>query len=74
MVPLEMPDSEDWQCIRFSPFFGHVMRPYTTDLYELHIVRDPKLDLFQPIFSIFPDLSIYSTKDLFSKHPTKDGL
>lgn len=39
------------------------------DLYELFLVRDPKLDLYQGIFSTFPDLQEYSMNDLYSKHP-----
>ena len=71
---LEMPDPEDWQYLNFSPIIGHEMRHFDADLYELCIVRDPKLEDFQPIFSIFPQLDVYSTKDLFSKHPRKAGL
>lgn len=39
------------------------------DLHELFLVQDPKLDLYQGIFSTFPDLQEYSMSDLYSKHP-----
>lgn len=35
----------------------------------MFLVQDPKLDLYQGIFSTFPDIHEYSTNDLFSKHP-----
>ena len=38
-------------------------------LYELFLVKDPKLDLYQGIFSTFPDLQEYSMNDLYTKHP-----
>lgn len=45
-------------------------------LYELFLVRDHKLDLYQGIFSTFPDFQEYSMNDLYSKHPdpAKDFL
>ncbi len=38
-------------------------------LYELFLVRDPQLDLYQGIFSTFPHLQEYSMNHLYSKHP-----
>jgi hypothetical protein len=45
------------------------MRDYMDDLYELFIVRKPELELYQGIFSTFPDLQEYSMNDIYSKHP-----
>ena len=45
------------------------MREYMDDLYELFIVRKPELELYQGIFSTFPDLHEYSMNDIYSKHP-----
>ena len=72
--PVEMHNSQDWQYLKFSPYLGYEMRHYHDGLYEMYIVRDPELEDFQCVFSTFPDLSVYRTKDLFSKHPTKDDL
>lgn len=38
-------------------------------LYELFIVRDPKLKLYQGVFNTFPDIEEWSMKDLYSRHP-----
>ena len=38
-------------------------------LYELFLVRDPKLELYQGIFNTFPDIQEWSMNDLYSKHP-----
>ena len=35
------------------------------------IVRDPDLEMYQGAFKINPDLHERSTRDLYSKHPTK---
>ncbi|GAB7357574.1 hypothetical protein MBLNU459_g0084t1 [Dothideomycetes sp. NU459] len=66
--------SEDWRFFKFSPFMGFEMREYSDGLYELVIVRDENLELFQAVFATFPHLQEYSTKDLYSKHPTKNDL
>ena len=47
------------------------LRQRTESNFELVVVRDPKLDLIQPIFVTFPELQEWPTRDLFSKHPTK---
>ena len=38
-------------------------------LYELFIVQDPKLKLYQGVFNTFPDIKEWSMKDLYSRHP-----
>ncbi len=64
---------EDWSYVTPHPNMGAVFRPFSKDMYELVIVRDPKLEDYQTCFKIFPDLQEYSLRDLFSKHPTKSG-
>ena len=72
--PVEMHSAKDWRYLKFSPFLGYEMRRYHDDLYELYIVKDPRLEDFQPVFSTFRDISVYRTKDLFSRHPSKLDL
>ncbi|KAF7861799.1 hypothetical protein EAF04_007682 [Stromatinia cepivora] len=71
---LQLTDREDWEYMSFSARMGVQLRPVVGELYELHFVRKPELEFSQGIFSTFPNLSEYSTKDLFSKHPTKENL
>lgn len=75
LLPIELnEDPKDWQYLRISPFLGHEFRADRDGLGELVIVRDPKLDIFQGVFSTFPGISEYPMKDLFEQHPTSPGL
>ena len=38
-------------------------------LYELFLLRDPKLDLYQGVFNTFPTIQEWSMNDLYSRHP-----
>ena len=69
-----MTDPDDWEYASFSPFMGCELRPFSEGLYEFYFVRDSKLADHQGIFSTFPTLTEFSSRDLYSKHPTKDGL
>lgn len=71
VLPIQPLDNEDWKYISPSPLLGHEFRPVADNLYELFIVRDPELDVYQAVFGTFPELNEYSMKDLYSKHPTK---
>ena len=71
---LEETDPEDWQYASFSPIMGYELRPFSEGLYEFFFVRSDSLPNSQGIFSTFPSLEEYSAKDLYSKHPTKEGL
>ena len=75
-LPTEPPEPEDWQYLNYNFYLGQEFRHLGGDLYEHVLVRtkDPKLSVFQGIFATFPHLQEYSTKDLYSKHPTKSGL
>ena len=45
------------------------MREVMEGLYELFLLRDPKLELYQGIFNTFPDINEWSMNDLYSRHP-----
>ena len=62
---------EDWSHIRPNPLGGTDFRPYAGDSYELYMVRDEKLDGYQPTFDVFPELSEYSIHDLLRRLPIK---
>lgn len=69
-LPRLAPAIKDWQYYYWHPSHSGIeLRDHKDGLYELFLVRDPKLDLYQGIFSTFPDIQEYSTNDLFSKHP-----
>lgn len=45
------------------------MREVVDGLYELFLVKDPDLKLYQGIFNTFPDIQEWSMNDLYSRHP-----
>ena len=69
------PDPEDWQYVCYCPLYNGIEWRSTSDeFYEMVVVRDPKLSKFQSCFKTFPNLHEWSTRDLYSKHPTKPHL
>ncbi|KAI9659318.1 MAG: hypothetical protein M1821_001576 [Bathelium mastoideum] len=74
MYALEALDREDWEYASFSPLMGCELRPFFDNLFEFVFVRREELRDFQGIFSTFPKMAEYRPQDLYSKHPTKEGL
>lgn len=68
------PD-EDWSYYSFRPGMGCVFEPRTkTGLYELVFRRQPEYERWQQIFHVYPSIDEFPTKDLWTKHPTREGL
>ncbi|KAI0381395.1 acetyl-CoA synthetase-like protein [Hypomontagnella monticulosa] len=64
------PSIRDWDYFYWHPTHSGIeMREYMDGLYELFLVRDPKLVLFQGIFTNFPDINEWSMNDLYERHP-----
>ncbi|KAL5341649.1 acetyl-CoA synthetase-like protein [Aspergillus crustosus] len=64
------PSIDDWPYFYWHPTHSGIeMRETADGFYELFIVRDSKLSLFQGVFNTFPDLSTWSMRDLYSRHP-----
>lgn len=53
---------------------GVEFREVSDGLYEQFMLRHPSTDAYHATWYTFPDLSEYSTNDLFSKHPTRPNL
>ncbi|TGO65714.1 hypothetical protein BCON_0001g00280 [Botryotinia convoluta] len=68
--------AEDWKYQCTHPAAGLEYRGFSDDdqLYEAVIVQNSDPEFEQSVFKLYPDLKEYSTKDLFSPHPTKEGL
>lgn len=66
--------SKDWNWIQPHPSLYVEFQHRFNDLYELVVIRNNTFDDHQPVFSLFPELQEYRTKDLFTSHPTKPGL
>lgn len=73
-TPLEKMEAADWEYMKFSSYMGADFRHHSDDLYELVIVRQQRLGLYQGIFCTYPELHEYPMKDLYSKHPSKPDL
>lgn len=73
-VPTEDLDRRDWEYLKFSPTLGYQMRYHSSNLFELCFFRQDHLDLYQSVFSTFPDRHKFSSNDLYSEHPTKTNL
>ena len=70
----ETVSAEDYRYHRFSPALGADFHEVGNGQYELIMVKKPEYELFQAIFSTFPELDVFHTKDLFTPHPVKEGL
>ena len=71
----EVRTTEDWGYVRYSPFNGSLFEPLHEDgLFEYIVVRRRELDLFQSVFSTFPDIDEFRTMDLFRAYPSKKDL
>ncbi|KAG4420085.1 hypothetical protein IFR04_006744 [Cadophora malorum] len=77
MFPLIRNKTEgdvDWSYIQIHPASNTELRHRFGDLHELVVVRKPENEKYQAIFTHFPHLQEYETRDLFSPHPTKPGF
>lgn len=73
--PYVVPQSpEDWRYIQILPDWGFELEYYENDTFEGVIKRRSKTRDFNGVFHSHPHLDEYRTKDLFSKHPTKQEL
>jgi thioester reductase-like protein len=72
--PSSIPaDKADFDYFEWSPRTGFVMEPQGDGTYELVIRRGPEPRV-QAVFYNFPELDVWHTKDLFTRHPTKPDL
>jgi len=71
---LQNTGDEDWEFYSFRPAMGLEIRRVADDLYEPIFVRQPTLQRWQQVFYVYPQLEEFSTKDLFSPHPSKPGF
>jgi hypothetical protein len=65
--------SDAWDYISFQKHAGAIFEKRIGDLHELVFVRDPDCAM-QQIFSLYPHLDRFETKDLWVEHPTHKGL
>ncbi|KAE8150923.1 hypothetical protein BDV25DRAFT_139358 [Aspergillus avenaceus] len=66
--------SWNWKYFEWPKYYNVCMRPHDEKNYELVIRRTVRSREIHAVFHLFPDLREWGTKDLFSKHPTEEGL
>ena len=75
LLPHQMlDDPKDWEYISLSPCLGHTFKDDRDGLGNLTIVRQPKYEMHQGVFSAFPEKEEHASGDLFEPHPHKAGL
>ncbi|MCJ1354060.1 MAG: hypothetical protein MMC33_004047 [Icmadophila ericetorum] len=60
----------DWSYIQIHPTVGAKFDPQPGDVFELVYERSPSAEPHQTVFTFYPDLNEFRTKDLFSRHPS----
>ena len=73
-VQAMVPTKEDWSYLEWHPVCKAEMQPALEGTYELVFPNDPSSRPHLPVFSNFPDVKEWRTKDLFKQHPTKPNL
>ena len=74
MLPVEALPSCDWAYFKYSESTGFRFDPIAQEEREMKIVYDKKVSSIQAIFTTFPGITEYHTKDLYVPHPNKQGL
>ncbi|KIW87610.1 uncharacterized protein Z519_11935 [Cladophialophora bantiana CBS 173.52] len=79
LIPLvELDDPElEWQYFHFHRWSGAEMRPIddSAGLYELFIKKiGVNVPGIQPVFELFPHLTEWPTRDIYTQHPHKPYL
>lgn len=70
--PLEINDEPtDWEYLTISKFLGHSFHKDRDGYSELIIGRAPEYEVFQGVFSTFPEKQEFASGDLFEQHPSR---
>ena len=64
----------DWNYIQIHPAVGAKFDPQPGEVFELVYERSPRTDPHQTVFTFYPELTEFRTKDLFSRHPLHPDL
>lgn len=75
LVPSLVPEDEaNWSYFEWNKAYGVEMQDLGDNLYEMVIPRQPNARDFKSIFHTYPEVSIYPTNDLYTRHPTNSHL
>jgi thioester reductase-like protein len=65
--------NEFWDSMRWYEDIGYRFEEISDGVFEHVIVNNKSTNKYQPIFDVFPELTEFHTKDLYSPHPTAAG-
>ncbi|KAJ5668943.1 NRPS-like protein biosynthetic cluster [Penicillium macrosclerotiorum] len=70
---LKYQEKDEWRYLEWNPYAGYEMRDMGDGYHEFVIPRGESRAA-HAVFHTYPDLKEYRTGDLFTQHPTKNGL
>ena len=71
-IPMLQVDREDWAYMAFEPnYSGIEWRQQGEDLFEMVFINKPDTLQYLAVFVLYPDITEWPTRDIWSKHPTK---
>lgn len=62
--------ARDWNYLQLHPAVGAKFDPQPDGAFELVFKKTPETEPHQTVFTMYPDLTEYRTKDLFTPHPS----
>ncbi|CZS91474.1 related to nonribosomal peptide synthetase MxcG (component of the myxochelin iron transport regulon) [Rhynchosporium graminicola] len=68
-----MGSSDLYDSLHYFDNIGYRFDEVSEGMFEHVIVNDERTNKYHHIFDVFPELSEYRTKDLYSPHPTAPG-
>jgi thioester reductase-like protein len=74
-IPSLIPeDPTDWGYFDWNEAYGVDMQDSGDDVFEMVIPRQENARDFKGIFHTYPDINVYPTNDLYTRHPTNPRL
>ena len=67
-------DSDGWNSVQAHPKDNIEFRKLYGNSYEAVLLRNPEFEEEQPVFKVFPKVKEWSTKDIFSPDPSREGF
>jgi aryl carrier-like protein len=67
-------DPANWGYFEWNDAYGIDMQDNGDSMFEMVIPRQPDARDFKGIFHTYPDISVYHTNDLYTRHPTHPRL
>lgn len=64
----------DWNYLQLHPAVGARFDPLPEGAFELVFKKTPEAEPHQTVFTMYPNLDEYRTKDLFTPHPFLSGV